>query len=232
MNGPKTSNSATQSASVGRGGDEALSRNVLFGLAVIVMVALFSARQSLEAWAENLQRQYRRRQLLAAYRRRHAWKKSDIPNLQSLGANSTAQRRMERLVGRGRPVVKPHRPLDAEIVNKVEAFQVLVDPDASPDKRRRAFKQWPWWPHFVEALYRGEHALAKDQGTKGASTEAEIAVGRALGISASTVHSICGDIRRKRKEDPESANFAAMTLVEYEGWMASETSVFEARLTE
>jgi hypothetical protein len=232
MNGPKTSNSVTLSASVGRQDDEAFSRNVLFGLGMIVVVALFSAYQSLEAWAENLERQHRRSQLLAAYRRRHAWKKSDIPHLRSLDVNSAAQHRMKRLVGRGRPVVKPHRPLDAVIINKVEAFQALADPNASPDKRRRAFKQWPWWSHYVEALYRGEHALAKDRGAKGASTEAEIVVGRALGISAATVHSICGEIRRKRKEDSESANFPAMTLAEYEGWMESETSLLEARLLE
>jgi hypothetical protein len=94
------------------------------------------------------------------------------------------------------------------IVTKLSAFQSFVDPDVSPDKRRRAFKTWPWWQHYVEALYRGEHALAKDRGTRSASIEAEESVGRTLGISASTVHTICGGIRRMRKADEGSAKFS------------------------
>jgi hypothetical protein len=232
MNEIKGPGLGSPSASIDSLDDEMLSRSVLFGFAAIVLLAVFSARHSIEAWAADLELQYHRRQLLAAYRRRHVWKKSDIPHLLSLGVNSAAQRRMERLGGRGRPVVKAPRPLDAEVIDKLTAFQSLTDPNARPHERRQAFKQWPWWSHYVEALYRGEHARAKERGAKGASIEAEIAVGRALGISAATVHSICGDIRRKRKEDPESANFRAMTLTEYESWMESDTSLLEARVTD
>jgi hypothetical protein len=45
-----------------------------------------------------------------------------------------------------------------------------------------------------------------------------------------TVHTICGDIRRKRKEDPESANFQAMTLAEFESWMQSDDGLLQARI--
>jgi hypothetical protein len=166
-------------------------------------------------WAEDAGRRYHRGQLLAAYRRRHAWKKSDISHLKSLGVNKAAQSRMERLVGTGRPVVKPHRPLDELIMSKVSAFNALVDKAASVEERRKAFKIWPWWPHYVEALYRGEHSIAKERGIKSPSTEAEFLVGAALGVSSATVHSICGEIRSMRKDDEDSANFPTMTLTEY-----------------
>lgn len=232
MNNLQAPGFAVQGATAVPTEDEALSRGVLFGLAIVILLALFAAYESLENWGKNVERQHHRGQLLAAYRRRRQWKKSDIANLQSLGVNRAAQHRMERLEGRGRPVVKPLQPLDVEIVDKLRAFQVLTDPYATPAERRKAFRHWPWWPHYVEALYRGEHGLAKRQGLKSPSIEAEINVGHALGISAAKVHSICGDIRRLRKGDPEAANFPAFTLDEYESWMASADGFAQSRLGE
>jgi hypothetical protein len=218
MNEMQRLDSMSPSVSAEPEGGQKFSQDILTGLVVVGLV-IFSFSQAFVSWAENLERRHHRAQLLAAYRRRHAWKRSDIPHLKSLGVNSTARSRMERLAGRGRPVVRPHQPLDVAIITKVSAFRSLVDPDASPDKRRRAFKLWPWWPHYVEAMYRAEHAIAKERGTRAASTEAEILVGRALGISSATVHSICGEIRRMRKDDQGSADFPAMTVAEYENWM-------------
>ncbi|MDI1345397.1 MAG: hypothetical protein PSV22_15035 [Pseudolabrys sp.] len=180
-------------------------------IAVVGLVAI-----AFYKWIESAERRYNRGLLLAAYRRRRDWKKSDVAHLQSLGVNKAARSRMARLVGRGRPVVRPHQRLDELIVSKFGAFAVVVDNSASSDDRRKAFKELPWWPHYVEALYRGEHEAAKARGLKGASSEAEIAVGNALGISAATVHSLSGEIRSLRKEIESSANFPAMTLVEYE----------------
>jgi hypothetical protein len=146
-----------------------IPQDILAGLAVVGLVAA-SFRQSLASWAENVarlaERRHHRAQLLAAYRRRRAWKKSDVPHLKSLGVNNAALSRIERLAGRGRPVVKPYQPLDVAIKTKLSAFQSFVDPNASPDKRKQGFKTRPWWQHYVEALYRGEHALAKDRGAK------------------------------------------------------------------
>lgn len=164
---------------------------------------------------ESAERRYNRGQLLAAYRRRREWKKSDLTRLQSLGVNKAAQSRMARLLGTGRPVVKPHLPMGELVVSKFNAFALLVDSSASVEDRKRAFREWPWWPHYVEALYRGEHEIAVSQDLKGPSNEAEIAVGNELGISAASVHQICGEIRRMRKEDEGSANFPSMTLNEY-----------------
>lgn len=67
----------------------------------------------------------------------------------------------------------------------------------------------------------GEHELARKQGIRSASTEAEWLVGRELGISGSQVHAICGEIRQMQSVDPESANFPEMTLAEFRECLAS-----------
>ncbi|AXK79546.1 hypothetical protein DW352_02835 [Pseudolabrys taiwanensis] len=188
--------------------------------AVLVLCAAF-AWQSIVAWADDQERRFHRRQLRDAYRRRHDWKKADLPHLRALGVNSAAEKRMQRLSGRGRPVVKQPRALHEEILGKLGTISPLVSGDASPGERLKAVKQWPWWPHHVEALYRGEYARAKAQGLRGPSTEAEVYVAEALGISAAQVHAICGEIRRMRREDPESANFPPMRMAEYQSWMHS-----------
>jgi hypothetical protein len=169
--------------------------------------------------AEEADLQNRRAERLAAYQRRHSWKKSDIPHLNTLGINKAALRRMERLTGRGRPVVKPHKALALAVATKIHDLGPLVNLLSPPDKRRRAFKLWPWYQHYVEALYRGEHALAKKKGIAGPSDYAEREVGRALGISAATVHAISGKIRLMRKEWDGSADFPSMTLDQYDKWM-------------
>jgi hypothetical protein len=186
------------------------------GIAVIGILAFI-----LYQWAESAERRYRRGQLLAAYRERHIWKKSDVTRLKSLGVNKAAQNRMQRLAGTGRPVVKTHQPLEYLICSKLSAISSLLDKTASVEERKKAFKIWPWWPHYVEALYRGEHSNAKERGTRSASIEAELLVGAALGISSATVHSICGEIRSQRKNDEASADFPSMTLTEYNRLMAN-----------
>jgi hypothetical protein len=195
-----------------------LSQDAL-AAATVVGVLIYCVANAIITWAEDLERRHHRAQLLAAYRKRHKWKKSDLPHLRSLGVNQAAQSRMERLTGTGRPVTKRPQPLDQLVLEKFEALQLLFDPEATPTERRQALKFWPWWPHHVEALYRGEHARAKELGVRNPSIEAEILVGRALGISAPKVHAISGEIRRMRKEDPESANFPPMTLAEFDRWM-------------
>jgi len=196
--------------------------------ALILLAAHF--QKSIVAWLERLEQQHYRGQRLAAYRHRHAWKKSDIPHLESLRVNQAARNRMERLEGRGRPVVKPHRPLDDTIIGTLSALQSLFDTAASPSQRRQAVKLWPWWNHYVEALYRGEHELAKSRGLKSPSTEAELAVGTALGMSPASVHGVCGKIRKMRAEDAESANFPRLTLAEYEEWMRTGINCWNSRL--
>src|SRR5436309_1007999 len=80
-----------------RGGQDT-SGNYATALLIVIGLMMYQIYQSLEAWAENQERRHNRAQLLAAYRRRRDWKKSDIPHLKSLGVNEVAQRRMESLV--------------------------------------------------------------------------------------------------------------------------------------
>jgi hypothetical protein len=200
--------------------DEALATLVAVG------VLVFAVGRSLIAWAEGLDGRYRRAQLLAAYRCRHSWKKADIHRLEALGVNRHARKRMQRLAGRGRPVVAAQRPLEEMLVERFNAFSLLAGPEGSPQERRRRFKDWPWWKHHVEAYYRGEHEIAKRQGMKSPAMEAELRVGEALGMSPSAIHSICAEIRRMRQEDELSANFPAETLADYERWMTHGAHVF------
>ncbi len=160
-----------------------------------------------------------RRERLVAYRVRHRWKAGDAAPLLSLGINKAAQCRMARLEGRGRPVVRPHRPLEEVLRGKLIAWSCLFHTDAMPDERRRAFKAWPWWKHHVEALYRGELELARAGRVKGAHDHAERTVAVALRMSQGKVRAICGEIRALRREDADAANFPPMVLAEYEGWM-------------
>jgi hypothetical protein len=220
MNGLARSGSA--STSVGREAVQELSLSV-WTVVVVIGLVVVAVNKTLASWAEDLERRHNRAELLAAYRRRHDWKKGDFARLKSLNVNASARQRMERLAGRGRPVVKPHQPLEVTIIEKLSAFTSLVDPEAAPAQRRLGLKMWPWWPHFVEALYRGEHVLAKERRLRNPAQEAEILVGRALGISSATVHAICGDIRSMRRDDADSANFPSMTLAEYEDWMTTGT---------
>lgn len=189
-------------------------------LAIIGVMALAFSK-SLVSWFECLERRHNRGQLLVAYRRRREWKKSDIAHLKSLGVNESAKKRMGRLTGRGRPVVRPYEALDTVILGKLNKIALLISPEGSPEERRRAFKNWPLWRHHIEAYYRGELALARQQGLKNPSFVAEERIGLALGMSVATVHSICGEIRRLRKADAESANLLPLTLADHERWMVS-----------
>ena len=123
---------------------------------------------------EQAERNYHRAELLTAYRQRTSWKKSDIPRLSTLGINAVARRRMERVTGTGRPVVKSHEDLASVIVRKISSVQALFASQASTSAdRRKAFRLSPWWAHCVESMYRGEHALAKACRIADASGQAE-----------------------------------------------------------
>ena len=191
----------------------------------IAAIATFAER-AISAWAKwvestarDAERAHHRAELLAAYRRRLLWKKADVPHLQSLGVSAIAQRRMAQLTGRGRPVVHQHQPLSSSLVRRFAELQPLWNPKASPHQRRRAVELWPWWEHYVEALYRSEFAHAKNRGIARPSLHAEDTVGNALYISAAKVRKICGRIRRKRQRWEGAANFPPMTLNEFNGWM-------------
>jgi hypothetical protein len=184
---------------------------------------LGAAHLALCRWVEEVvrkaQEDHLRGERLAAYRARHRWKASDVRPLLSVGVSEVAQHRMVRLKGKGRPVVKPHRPLEDLLHDKLSNWSILFLDDATPRERRRSFKVWPWWKHYVEALYRGELERARSSRTRGAHDLAERVVAEALRMSQGTVHGICGEIRAMRRKDAESANFPAMLVSEFEEWM-------------
>lgn len=167
----------------------------------------------------NMEVQGRRAQLLAAYKTRHRWKKSDLAHLKTLGVNAAARARMARVEGRGRPVVKPYQPPLLSLLRGVEAVQPLFSPSARERERRQALRKWPWWEHHVEALYRGEHELAEREHRPAPADYAERRVANALGLSQSTVHTICGNIRAIRLDWEGRANFPPMLLLEFGHWM-------------
>ena len=93
------------------------------------------------------------------------------------------------IAGRGRPVVRPYQPLWATFASTYSALELIVNLTSSPHQRRRALKMLSRWPHCVEAVYRGEHALAKAKQVRGPSDYAEDAVADALAISAACIAS-------------------------------------------
>lgn len=207
---------APLSAGATFGGGEIEGLNPVVIAAGLVMLALY--RWAEEA-ARNAEEKHLRAERLAAYKVRHRWKTSDMRPLLTIGVSPPAQRRMAVLRGKGRPVVKKHRPWEDMLCDRLATWCKLLREDSTPIERRRAFRAWPWWKHHVEALYRGELLQARASGVKGPHDHAERVVADALRMSQGAVHMICGEIRAERREDPESANFPPMVLAEYERWM-------------
>ena len=166
----------------------------------------------------------RRSQRLIAYKNRSAWKKSDTQRLKQLGASPIALRRLERAKSRSRPTVKQFYSLQDKIRSFME-LQVLFDPNSSTKNRKNVFKKWPWYPHYVEALYRGETRLAREGRATGSPAEfAERHVAETLRISPSLVHAICQRVRNKQKDFLDEDDFPAITCAQYERWMTTGKS--------
>ena len=176
--------------------------------------------------ADRADRAHDRAQRLEAYRRRREWKQSDIPRLESLGVNAAARSRMERLPSlRGRPTIRAHSPLAEVILAKAGALGSMYDPLGTPASRLKALKAFPWWMHHAEALYRGVHEEARRRCLPGPADHAERVVGRALGISPSSLRSLCGAVRAMRARDEACANFPAVTMAQYEEWLLTGKGV-------
>jgi hypothetical protein len=165
------------------------------------------------------ERAHNRAALLQAYKRRHSWKKADIPRLLTLDLNDIARRRLERVAGgRGRPVVSPHRPFAEVIEVTLANLQTMFDESTSPTDRLKMLRKTPWWPYFVEALYRDEYESAKAGKIKSASSIAERSVGDTFNVSPELVRKICGEVRRKRKDGTALPDSPAITVTKFEHW--------------
>ena len=167
----------------------------------------------------SAERTHNRAALLRAYKRRHSWKKADIPRLLTLDLNDIARRRLERVAGgRGRPVVSPHRPFAEVIEVTLTNLRTMFDESTSPTDRLRMLRTTPWWAYVVEALYRGEHEFARENHLKSPSSVAEIAVGGALNTSPKSIRKICAEVRRKRRDGTALPDSPAITVTEFEHW--------------
>jgi hypothetical protein len=189
-----------------------------FILAVIILFVLAYITESWESWQEAHNRQAR----LTAYRRRTRWRKADLPRLVELGI---PRHRIERIIGanrcRGRGVVPHHQTLDAAMTEMAAQFGILLSSETPPHARLATLKQTPLWPEIVEALYRGEHAAAKERRERSASTLAEELVARCLGLSDSSVRKVCVAVRKARRLETKPSEPGCLTVSEFEGWMRS-----------
>jgi hypothetical protein len=166
-----------------------------------------------------VERSNERAELLAAYRVRHRWKASDAARLRTLPLSPVAERRIAKLSGRGRPSVSVHTDVATKVASKVLPLLAGFQPNAQRKTRFAAIKQMPWWPHYVEAVYRGEHEIATSGHFPSAAERTEQMIADALCLSTSTVRKLCGQVRRLRKDDFESANFPTATLAGFMEWI-------------
>jgi hypothetical protein len=180
---------------------------------VIIGVVIFS---HWEEWQKNHQRRAR----LDAYRRCHQWRKADVSRLLNLGV---PRQRIERVInenkGRGRGVVQKYQSLEEIWMQTAEQFSALLSPDTSPKRRLQILKQTAAWRYVVEALYRGEHAAAKEAGLKSPSEQAELTVADCLGITDSHLRKICGAVRNERRcRNKISEGETLLRIKAFEAW--------------
>jgi hypothetical protein len=151
-----------------------------------------------------------RKARLRAYRNRHRWRKADIPRLLKLGVNIAAQRRMARILeskSSGRGVVGEYISLFDTLCFWERQFQEFGTASMHPNSRLAFIKTTPWWPNFVEAMYRAKlaalqedrHHQIQEYGRGKRSEHAEQAVADIVGLSSATVHAICQKVREKQK---------------------------------
>lgn len=169
---------------------------------------------------ELIDREHERAKLLAAYRLRHRWKASDAARLRQLKLSPVAERRVSQLNGRGRPIVTHATPLSNFLQKALHSMKAL-DEKASPGDRLAAIKKMHWWPHYVEAVYRGEYKAAKAGGLGSAAETTEELIAKNLGISSAVVRKLCTKIRKMRGEDFDAANFPPARLCDFIDWIRS-----------
>lgn len=194
------------------------------GLVMVVLIA-FVVLYFLGG-CEAAREGHRKRALLKVYRRRHQWKKADLPRLRQLGVSDDATRRIERIAndklgGRGRGVVDEFHPIGDGFEAEAEKVWALIDPTASARDRVSALRQTELLPDVAEALYRGEHALARKAGQKSPAEVAEQRVAACLGLSQARVHKLCGKVRRNRRSSEGAKEPDPLSVHEFESWSAT-----------
>ena len=120
--------------------------------AVVVGDAYLTFCDWLERIEHKAQQDHLRGERLSAYKLRKKWKTSDVRPLLFIGVNEGAQRRIAKLKGKGRPIVK-HRALDDIVSEKLTKWLSLFCENATPNERR-AMEVWPWWKHCIGANWK------------------------------------------------------------------------------
>lgn len=170
---------------------------------------------ALENWCDVLERQHREELKRRALALKPRWRKADIGRLLRLDIGGERADRLHMATlfeGRGPhggPAVVPKpKTLAEEIVAWVRFGQKLFAPATPPHFRRAMYQETRWWPHLVEAAYRGELHRAraslgrlrlKDRHGATASEIAEKRVAEAAIISAAKVHALCQRVRIERE---------------------------------
>lgn len=169
---------------------------------------------------ELIDREHERAKLLAAYRLRHRWKASDAARLRQLKLSPVAERRVAQLAGRGRPIVT-HATSASNFLQKAWHLMTALDEEALPSDRLAAIKKTHWWPHYVEAVYRGEYEAVKAEGSESAAATTEERIAKDLRISSAVVRKLCTKIRKMRGEGPDNANFPPARIYDFMDWIES-----------
>lgn len=190
-------------------------------LAIVVLIAFVVVY--LLGGCEAARESHRKRALLKAYRRRQRWKKADVPRLRRLDVSDNAMRRIKRMAndklgGRGRGVVDDFEHLGEGFEAEAEKVWALIGPTTPARERVRALRQTELLPDVAEALYRGEHALAKTAGQKSPAEAAEQRVAACLGLSQARVHKLCGKVRRNRRSSERVKEPDPISVHEFELW--------------
>lgn len=195
--------------------DELSAMAVAFGLVIVAIVS------QIEKWSQEMPDAHRRAARLQAYRRRHQWRKADVPKLRDLGVCAPAERRLQRIEsgkGRGRGVIGKYRAPDVLLRAGISYLNAHFDPATPPQTRLAGLKKnASWWPYVVEALYRGEYRTHKDRNEKSPSETAEQAIAHRLGVSSAAVRKICTAVRRERGNS--APDCAALALGDFDRWL-------------
>ena len=166
---------------------------------------------------QHTERGLHRDDLLYAYKHRTKWKKSDILRLLDLDVNKMARKRIEKLQALakcGRPIVRVSRPL----IETISTYAPLFRQETNSSARIRLLKTTIWWPYFVEALYRGEYEIAREEHQKSPSDSAERAAGRTLGVSPELIRKLSGEVRSKRKFGTALPDTPPITAEDFKVW--------------
>jgi hypothetical protein len=171
---------------------------------------------SLEQAREN----HKRRAKLDAYQVRNSWKASDKNKIEQLDPSDAVRRRLERLSGRGRPVIKDYVSLDNGIRNALFAINQFYGPATSPQLRLMILKKTPWLPHFIDAVYSTEHAAIRARTRRHAAEDAKERTREVFRTDRDTVkRAVTAARAERRRHGWDRDKVLEMSAKDFECWL-------------